>query len=112
MLNEITGRAPPSELNDYKIAKILISIITNADPFTLFHELLSHAVVERRRSHNLSFLDMSRVRIGRQSLANRVNAVSRKINFKWLHIDMSPNLPRKNLKSSFFKYSQLTSPPA
>ena len=105
-LNNLTSRAPPGELNDYKIAKLMISIISNVDPFTLFHELLSHAVLERRRPNNPHFLDMSRVRIGKQSLANRLGIISRKIKFKWLNINMSANALRSNLKSSFFSYSR------
>ncbi len=95
-LNNLTQRAAPSELNDFKFAKLVISIINNVNPFPLFHELLLHAVVVRRKLQNPSFLDMSRTWIGRQRLANRSKAISRKINFKWLHLIMSPNILRKN----------------
>ena len=78
---------------------MMSSICFNISPFTLFHELLSHSVLERRKPFNPHFLDMSRRRIGKQSLANHVNAVSMKMNFKWLQVKMSPQTLRNNLFS-------------
>jgi len=103
-LNSLASRANPFELNDYKIAKLLISILSNTDPFVLFNELLSHCVVETRKEFNPSFLDMSRTRIGRQSLANRVNIISKQIKFEWLGKTFTKDSLRKSLKSSFFSY--------
>jgi hypothetical protein len=103
-INLKVNRAPPNELNEYKLARILISISNNQDPFVLFYELLSHSVVETRKPHNPKFLDMSRTRLGRQSLANRVNVVAMKLKFEWLHVESSKELLRKNLKKSFFSY--------
>jgi len=103
-LCHLTKRASPQELNNYKIAKTLISISENAEPFVLFNEVLSHSVIERRRQFNPTFLDMSRTRIGRQSFANRLNFVARKLCFEWLGIMLSKSAVRVNLKRAFFAY--------
>ena len=106
-LNLETQRASPNEINDYKIARLLYSIVANTSPFTLFHEVMSHAVIEeRRRPNNPNFLDMSRVRIGKQCFANRLNSISKGMTFPWLLIDLSPDSLRKSLKKCFFSYLQ------
>ncbi len=101
-LCKITKRASPDELSDFKVAKMMISISNNACPFALFNEILSHAVVERRKPFNPTFLDMSRTKIGRQSLANRLSNVSKKTKFEWLYKQMSKDTLRVNLKKTFF----------
>ncbi len=98
----LTDRASPSQFNNFKIAKLVITIVNNTDPFVLFHELLSHAVIERRSPRKPWFLDMSRSRTGRQSLANRVSPTMRKINFDWLDVDLSKDSLRRMLKMCFF----------
>ena len=103
-LNAIVKRASPDELIDYCIAKLLITISIYASPFSLFHEILSHAVVERRKQNNPSFLDMSRSKIGRQSLANRLNPITACIKFEWLGKSFTKDTLRAKLKSSFFSY--------
>ena len=99
-----TQRASRYELNYYKIEKILYSITTNCSPFALFNEILSHAVLEKRRDKNTKFLDMSRTRVGRQSLANRLNKISPRMTFEWLGVKMSKETLRTHLKRSFFAY--------
>jgi len=98
----LLNRASPLEYTNFKLARVLISIVNNTDPFFLFHELLSQAVTERRAPLRPWFLDMSRKRIGRQALANRVTDISRRLNFDWLDVKMSKDALRKNLKHSFF----------
>jgi hypothetical protein len=103
-LDKLTQRAPPKELNEYKIGRLLYSITINMSPYALFQEVLSHAVIEPRKPENPKFLDMSRLKIGRQSFANRLNFIALKMSFNWLQVPMSPEILRKNLKSSFFSY--------
>ena len=98
----ITNRASPLQFNDYKVAKTLISIINSTCPFVIFHELLAHAVIERRRQNKPWFLDMSRTRIGRQSFENRVNTISKTLSFDWHEIDRTKDATRKLLKDVFF----------
>jgi hypothetical protein len=99
-----TKRAFPEEIVAFKIARQLYSIVFNTAPYSLFNEVLSHAVVESRRAFNPSFLDMSRTRIGNQSFANRINSIAKRMSFPWLNYPMSPHMLRLNLKKSFFKY--------
>jgi len=98
-----TNKANPDQLVNLKTAKCFISICTNCSPFTLFHELLSHAVIENRRPRRPWFLDMSRKRIGRQSFANRVGNLSKSLQFDWLTDEpLSNDSLRRQLKKTFF----------
>jgi len=103
-LCRITQRASPVELNDFKLAKCLISLSNNCTPFSLFQDLLVNVVVETRTPLRPWFLDTSRTRIGRQSFCNRVNNVSKRLSFDWYGIDITPSTIRKNLKPIFYKY--------
>jgi hypothetical protein len=104
-LCKLTKRASPDELINLRVSKMMISIANNACPYVLFNEMLSHAIQERRRPYNPSFLDMSRTRIGRQSFANRLSHVSKKIKFEWLSKILSKPFIIKSLKETFFAYA-------
>ncbi len=97
-------RASPKELHEFKTVKMLISICNNSSPYVLFKEILSHAMSERRSENRPKFFDTSRLKIGRQSFSNRLNIISRKINFDWLGQGHSKDTLRMKLKSSFFNY--------
>jgi hypothetical protein len=101
-LSKLTGRASPFEINNFKVARTLISISNSSEPFVLFHELLSHAVIERRSEPRPWFLDMSRTRIGRQSFSNRVTAISKSLKFDWLGQIFTKDRLRVLLKKTFF----------
>jgi len=83
LIDTLAKRASLVQWNEYKIAKNLASICINTQPFLLIHELLYHAMVKRRAEHRPTFFDMSRTRIGRQSLANRVRMINEKMKFDW-----------------------------
>jgi len=100
----ITKRASPFQLVNFRIAKTLINISNNAAPFNLFHDVLSHAVTERRAEYKPHFIDMSRRRIGRQSFANRLTHVANRLNFDWCGIVISPAALHTKLKHAFFSY--------
>jgi hypothetical protein len=99
-----TERASPSELKDFRLAKTLISIVNNVMPFTLYQELLSHLVIERRNEKRPRFIDHSRLKIGRQSFPNRVSLISRRISFNWFDVPLSVDVIRNQIKSCFFTY--------
>lgn len=96
-------RASPQELVDFRVAKIVVSICNNADPFTLFQDLLANAHYSNRLPLRPNFFDYSRLRIGRQSLQNRVSNIMSRLNFDWLD-PMSPEALRFKLKKCFFEY--------
>ena len=103
IIDKLAKRASPSELDNYKIAKMLISINANAAPFTLFHELLSHSVVERRSEGRPKFIDLSVLKIGRQSFANRLS-VAKSIKFDWSDCPLTFDFVCSNIKNAFFAY--------
>jgi len=100
-LCKLTRRASNSDYNDFKVARILISICKNSDPFTLFHVLLSNIIIETRRQQRPWFVDSSRSRIGRQYLANRVTTISKMLDYDWLD-DISKDWQRVQLKRIFY----------
>jgi len=93
-----------NKLNDYKIAKLLISVTSSTNPYALFCDILSHMVLETRKPNNPSFLDMSRTRVGRQSLSNRIGSISKRLKFEWLSTPFTPSTLRTKLKSTFYSY--------
>ncbi len=88
IIDPLSQCAFPTELNDYKVAKLLITIFTNAAPYTLFRDLLSHVLVERRSEQHPKFAHLSTLKMGRQSFSKRL-FIARKINFDW----NGPSLP-------------------
>jgi hypothetical protein len=101
-IDKLPCRASPRDYNEFKIAKMLIHVCDNAAPFLLFHEIVSHSLFDRRSMKCPKFYDTSRLKIGQQAFANRLNKVSRKINFDWNGIELSRDTLRIKLKSSFF----------
>jgi hypothetical protein len=98
----LTRRAMPFEINNFKVARLIISVINSTNPFCLFHDLVSHAVIERRCPLQPSFFDTSRSRIGRQSIANRISTIFKNVNFDWNGVDLSKDQLRRLLKTTFF----------
>ncbi len=88
-ITTLVKRASPNELNSFRIARLSITIINSAQPFCLFHELMSHAVNKRRWELEPWFLDMSRTRIGWQSFSNRIGHITRSLDCDWLGIPFS-----------------------
>jgi len=103
-INRITKRASPQELMDFKISKLLISVCNNSEPFALFSDLLLHVLPERRSDSRPKFVDMSTLKIGKQSFSNRLSC-TRKIKFNWYGLNLSPHTIRTELKKSFFSYA-------
>jgi len=101
-ITHLTGRAPPKELINFKIARTLISICSNCEPYTLFHELIASSSYTSRFPLRPRFYDLSRTRIGRQSFANRVKDVASRLNFEWLGLKYEEDSLRPKLKNLFF----------
>jgi hypothetical protein len=99
----MTKRVLPIEFNNFKVAKLLLSIINSMPPYVLFNELLSDAVIESRKEFCPWFLDMSRTRIGKQSFANRISNISRQISFDWFNLDLTKDAIHRLLKGSFYR---------
>jgi len=101
-ITKLTNRAPPNELIDFKIARTLISICSNSEPYALFHELVASSSYTSRLPLRPRFYDLSRTRVGRQSFPNRVRDVASKLNFDWLGLRYEEDCLRPKLKNIYF----------
>jgi hypothetical protein len=93
-----TERASQCDYNQYKIAKMLISNCSKAAPFTLYHDILAHSMTERRSENCPKFYDSSRLKIGKESFANRLSIVAQKLKFDWNGIEISRDSLRVKLE--------------
>ena len=67
--------------------------------------LRSSSYVNDRMPYKARFFDRSRLKIGRQSLPNRIGSVISKISFDWMK-PLTKDVIRINLKADFFKKTQ------
>jgi len=68
--------------------------------------IMSQSFTERCQPGRLFFYDNSHRLIGRQSFANRLTAISKKIKFKWTENTLNVHQLRMKLKSTFFSYAK------
>ncbi len=101
-LDDISERANPDEYADYVLAKTAAKITIAKEPLVLHDIITSNSYTERRKEGRLLFFDASVKKIGKQSFRNRLQNVSKKMNFKWLECSV-PSL-RNRLKDCFFHY--------
>ena len=106
-IDEISGRATPAQWARYSLASTVITLYTSSDTNIAIH-LRQSAYVNDRMPFRAKFIDYSRLKIGRQSLPNRIGPLFSKISFNWM-TPMSKDLLRINLKSEFFT-SNFTQP--
>jgi len=71
-------------------ANMLFKLVTQCDNLSLTSSLTSKSVFFLRSPGRMSFTDLSRKRVGRNSFMNRAKAIGETILFKW--INMSPSL--------------------
>ncbi len=69
---------------------------------TYVYEILSPGMMDRRSEGCPKFLDISRLAIRRQSFANCLGIIARKIKFNWNGVTLSDDEIRVELKISFF----------
>ena len=65
----------------------------------------ANAAVERRSEGWPKFVDLSNLKIGRQSFANRLS-VAKGMKFDWSNRLLTDDFVRSNLKNAFFAYRQ------
>jgi hypothetical protein len=87
-LDSICKRATPRQWSYYSVASTVISIVQNQGP-SLLYDLLKTNCTNNRRGGIASFFDMSRRKIGRQSLHNQVSETFKQVQFAWLGLEMS-----------------------
>lgn len=98
-LDKISKRATPVQWSRYIVASTVIKLYTSSD--TNIAELLrSNAYVNDRMPRKARFSDRSRLKIGRQSLQNRIGPLFSHITFDWIR-PLSDDQLRVLLKSEF-----------
>ena len=65
--------------------------------------LLSSAYINDRQPGKAKFIDNSRLKIGKQSIINRIGPIFSKLDYNWIG-SISDDAVRINLKKRFFKY--------
>ena len=104
-LDLLSKRATPDEWADYRISKMIASMVQRGSPRRLLQSTLMTSYSERRQGGQLFFFDSSTRKIGRQCFKNRLQCVAKQMKFSWLECEL--NSLRPKLKKSFFKYSRL-----
>jgi len=99
-LNDIFGRATPVQWMAYSNAKMAISLHNFEDGPPL-SEILRHAAYRNDRLPGQAiYMDSSRLRIGKNSLVNRLNCM-RQVKFQWTN-GINQHALRQNLKKTFY----------
>jgi len=101
VIYESLKRATPQEYSNYATARIVIkAFLNNIDNIKDICEISSYT--KQRKIDQLFFYDNSKIRVGKNSINNRIGIVFNKINFGWLNKDF--NQIRPLLKKTFFAY--------
>jgi hypothetical protein len=101
-IDSMTKRATPTEWAKYSIASMVIHLYNNSD--TLVANLLrAAAFVNDRLPRRAKFMDRSRLKIGKQSIVNRIGPIFASISFDWIGT-FSDDVLRRNLRREFFEY--------
>jgi len=99
-LNDIFGRATPVQWMAYSNAKMAISL-HNLEDGPPLSETLRHAAYRNNRLPGQAiYMDSSRLRIGKNSLVNRLNCM-RQVKFQWTN-GINQHALRQNLKKTFY----------
>ena len=100
-IDSIAKRATPIEWANYCIASTVIRLYNKSDT-RIANELRSAAYVNDRLPHRARFIDRSKLKIGRQSIKNRIGNLFSRISFDWIG-EPSDDTIRRSLKREFFK---------
>jgi len=102
VLDVIRKRANPRQWAKYSISRFVIKAYNNKNtPIRL--KLAQQGYINDRNPRRAKFFDGSRLKVGRQSLENRL--VFMKLNFDWIG-NPSDDYLRVKLKEQFFQLSQ------
>jgi hypothetical protein len=103
-LDKETQRATPCEWARYAIASTVIKLYNSSDAH-IADVIRSSAYINDRMPRKAKFIDRSRLKVGRQSLQNRIGPLFASISFEWIG-ELSNDALRVSLKREFFKYSE------
>jgi hypothetical protein len=104
-LDRITKRATPLEWAKYSIASTVIKLYNRSNT-DMAGIIRTSAYVNDRVPLRAKFIDRSRLKIGKQSIINRIGPIFSSINFDWIGDSTVPtdDFIRNKLKKCFFKY--------
>jgi len=100
-LNKLLKRATPSQWMLYSNAKIAITLFTDENGPQISQKIRNNAYLNNCKPGIATFMYSSRLKIGRNSLQNRVKMMM-SVRFKWT-TGINRHALRVALKSTFFK---------
>jgi hypothetical protein len=95
-------RATPAEWSRYTMASTVIKLFNSSDT-NIAKAIRESSYINDRLPRKAKFMDHSRLKVGRQSIYNRIGSILNKISFDWI-IEMSDDVLRRQLKKEFFSY--------
>jgi hypothetical protein len=102
-IDELTKRATPLEWAYYCIASTVIRLFNQSNT-RIAEEIRSAAYINDRLPLRAKFIDTSKLKIGRQTIKNRIGNIFASISFDWIG-QQSNDIIRRSLKREFFKHS-------
>jgi len=99
-LNQMFKRATPVQWMCYSNAKLAITLYNTQNGPEMSAKLRNASYINDRTSGRAIFMDSSRLRIGKNSLCNRLNCM-RSIKFDWTN-GITDHALRTNLKKTFY----------
>jgi len=97
-------RATPRQWSAYISASTVIKILNTKEPKILVERLNKTIYINKRKPHKANFLDRSLLKIGQQSLNNRISSIFTCVNFDWYDVNLVRDACRVGLKRVFFPY--------
>jgi len=107
-LTQLCQRATPDQWTKFITASKVLKIIRDEQPAILYSKLQSTYYEERRHPGVGLFYDSARIKVGKQSIENRL-IFMRGINYPWNvpGVKLNNDLIRIQMKKAFFDYLQL-----
>ncbi len=102
-------RVTPVEWSKYSSARESIRLYKSGTPHNLFKRLDSQSYSISRPFAAKRFFENSTLKIGRQTLPNKVASTLNKLDFDWHYTQQSSDLLRISLKHCLFKYPSVAS---
>ena len=87
-IHEMTGRATPDKLAEYKLALQLYRTITHQCPIPDWIGINLHSINSPRKKM-FAINRTNKLRVGNNALANRLNSINGKIDLNWLNLSFN-----------------------
>jgi len=92
------GRAKPGIFSSYAVGSVFLNSILNGKPARLLNMMLTNAYTIKR-SGQLRFFDSSIRKIGKQSIANRIDDTTKHFELDWVNLKTKDAI---RIKKTFF----------